>query len=555
MSTLQEQLQAAVALHQSGKLAEARAAYAAVLATEPEQADALHLLGVLCTQIDQDHEQAVTLIDRAIARLPGNATFYANRGISLQHLRRFDAALASYDRAIALKHDYADAWSNRGMILLELKMPEAALASFEGALRFKPNDAQAHFNRANVLKQLRRYEAALAAYDAALAVRPNFPEAHGNRGTLLRTLRRHDEALAAYDRALELRPDYPAALSNRANVLLELQLFEAAEASYDAAIARHPQDPDAHLNKALCLLLAGDFARGWPLYEWRWRSDKHGLRLPDYGLPRLSAEQDPAGQTVLLSAEQGFGDTIQFCRYAALLKARGARVLLHVPSELCALLETLEAADEVIAKRQTAVTADYYCPMLSLPLVFGTTLETIPSSPAYLRADPARVAAWGERLGPRHKPRIGLAWSGNTGNKNDEMRSLSLADVLAALPAGWDYVSLQKDLRQSDAGTLRQHPNMRHFGAELKDFADTAALATHVDLVISVDTSVVHLCGALGLPSWLLLPYAPDWRWLTGRADSPWYPSLRLFRQNRLMRWQSVLDDVGDAVRAAFPAA
>jgi len=502
-------LKQAITACRAGQLVLGRDLCQAVLESDPRHFDALSLLGLIAIQTGR-HEEAIDLFDRAIAVDPRIAVLHANRGLAQRKRGAYAPALASYDRAIALK----------------------------------PDLAEAHLGRGIVLKELGRVDEALGAYDRAIALRPDSAEAHCNRGIVLHEMRRLDDALASFDEAIALKPGFAEAYSNRGVTLHErLQLSEAV-ASYDKAIALRPDHADAHWNKALTLLLAGDFEQGLRLYEWRWRSQRFRARRRHFSQPLWLGEEPVTGETVLLHGEQGLGDTIQFCRYATRVHERGARVILDVQAPLAGLLRTLDGVATVVATGDPLPPFDRHCPLLSLPLAFRTTVAGIPAAPAYLRAAPAKVAAWTETLGPRTGPRIGIVWSGSATNRGGHHRSLALATLLRHLPRRFRYVSLQKELREADRETLDANPQIRHFGPVLRDFTDTAALCALMDRVISIDTSVAHLSAALGRPTAVLLPHCPDWRWMREGTTSPWYPTARLYRQARRDDWESVLDRI-----------
>jgi tetratricopeptide (TPR) repeat protein len=337
---------------------------------------------------------------------------------------------------------------------------------------------------------------------------------------------------------------------NRGNVFNELNRTEEALADYGRAIARKPDHAEAHCNLAVALLLAGDLDRGWVEYEWRRRRPGARLERGSISAPPLWLGDAPIdGKIILLRAEQGFGDTLQFCRYVESVADLNASVILEAQAPLVALLSSLEGASRVIARGSEPPPCDYQCPLLSLPLAFRTHLNTIPSRVKYLEADPDTVRRWQARLGAKLQPRVGLVWSGSTVHRNNN-RPIALAALIAALPKQFQYVSLQKECRAADLEVLREHPEILSFAAELTDFSETAALSECMDLVISIDTSVAHLAAALGKPTWILLAFNPDWRWLLGRDDSPWYPSARLYRQAGIDEWGPVLARVcADLVR------
>jgi len=378
-------------------------------------------------------------------------------------------------------------------------------------------------------------------------MRPGDAAVLNNRGVTLHKLRRFEQALASYDLALASRPDYTEALVNRGVTLSDLTRFDEALASYDQAIALRPDDADAHFFKSLSSLVTGDFERGWIEYEWRRKAPSARITTRHFSKPLWLGEDDIAGRTILLHSEQGFGDTIQFCRYVTLVAARGARVILEVEEPLCELMTSLAGATEVIAKGDPRPDFDWHCPLPSLPLTFKTRLETIPSDVPYLRVSKQAQEHWNALLGTGRGLRIGLAWAGNAKHVRDMERSIGLRDLLPLLEIDARFVSLQKELRAGDAEILSRR-NVLRFGGEFGDFADTAALISQLDLVISVDTAVAHLAGALGKPVWILLTHAPDWRWLLERDHSPWYPNARLFRQSETREWGSVTKRVRDAL-------
>jgi tetratricopeptide (TPR) repeat protein len=541
------------ALAALGQSDEALLSYDRALAVAPDFSEALANRGNALKALGR-LDDALLSYDRALAARPGDAQALFNRGVTLHELKRFEAALASYDAALAASPDYAEALSNRGDALRELGRLQDALLSYDHALAARPDYAEALSNRGNVLKLLRRFDGALASYDAALRLRPDYPEALSNRAVTLQALDRVDEALASCDRALTLAPDSIAALTNRASVLQELRRFDEALATYDRAAAIAPDHAEAQINRALLLLLSGDFANGWPAYEWRRKLPSWAER--GFAQPEWSGE-DIAGQRLLLHAEQGFGDTIQFARYAALAAARGIDVVLEVQPALAPLLGGLFGLDVVAAGRDPLPAFDRHCPLLSLPRLFATTPETIPGGAPYIVAPADRIAAWAPRL-PGEGLRVGLAWSGHPDNVRDHERSIPFARIapLIAIP-GARFVSLQKDIRATDAGDVHRCGDVIDLGGALRDFADTAAIIAQLDLVITVDTAVAHLAGAMGKPVWVLLPRVPDFRWLLDRATSPWYPSARLFRKGQTDTWDDVIAGMANelAARAASSTA
>jgi Flp pilus assembly protein TadD len=490
------------------------------------------------------YDEALATLDRAIALNPEFPHALFNRGNALSGLKRYADALVSYDKAIALSPGFQEALYNRGNALKELDRYADALESFERALAVNPGDCEAHNSRGCVLQGLQRDEEALQSFDRALALKPDYVEALYNRGNVLKDLWRCEEALQSYDRALAFKPDHIEALVNRGNVLQDLGRFDEALASYARALALEPDYAAAHWNESLCRLRTGDFEMGWRKYEWGWETGERGRAKRDFPQPLWLGGQPLNGKAILLHAEQGLGDTLQFCRYAPLVAKKGAKVLLEVPPSLKTLLKHMDGVHGVLATGETLPAFDYHCPLLSLPLAFHTVLQTIPAPGKYIYGDEVSVAAWQNRLGKKVGPRIGLVWSGNAGQRNDRNRAIPLADFVTLLAPGLEYISLQKEVRPADKSLLDVRKDIAHFGGDLRDFADTAALIELVDLVITIDTSAAHLAGAMGKTVWILISSNADFRWLLDRDDSPWYPSARLFRQPALGDWNSVLTKV-----------
>lgn len=527
-----------------GKLDAALATYQHALSMWPNAARAHFGCGVLLERLKR-YDEALASLDRALAVRPNFAAALANRGRLLHVLGRFGEAMASYDRALRLGEDFVIHY-DRGRLLQDLNRPQEALTSYDRALALRPDLVEALCNRGNVLQALGRSAEALASYDRAVELRPDFAEAFSNRGSALLKLNRYSEALASFERAITLRPHYSGALSNRGLVLRQLKRFDEALVSFAEAQSVLPPNAEAHFGEAETLLLRGDFARGWEKYEWRSQGQflRHAQR--DFAQPKWLGREEIAGKTMLLHAEQGLGDTIQFCRYVPLVAERGARIVLEVPDSLRQLLGSLAGAALVVSSGSVLPQFEVQCPLLSLPLAFGTRIETIPSKVPYLTASSQRAADWNARLGPRQGLRFGLAWSGRPHPPN---RSVPLRLLLPLLDEKATFVSLQKDVRPEDASILSERSDFLHFEDALTDFSETAALIANLDLVISIDTSVAHLAGALGKPVWILLQFTPDWRWLLDRDDSPWYPTARLFRQDDSRGWDNVIAQVGDALR------
>jgi len=525
---------------------EALASYDRAIAIRADFAEAHSNRGNVLSALNRS-EEALASFDRAIALRPDYADAHYNRGNTLHELERFAEALESHNRALAARPDYTDALTNRGATLHVLKRYGEALVSLDSSLALNPDNADALINRGATLNTLKRFDEALNDYERALSLSPDNAEALLNQGVTLHEIGRYEEALASYDGALMQRPDDAEALTNRGASLHSLRRFDEALTSYRRALTLEPDYGQAHFNESLCRLVQGDFG-GFGKYEWRWETDQLRDGKQNFTQPLWTGAIDLAGKTILLHAEQGFGDTIQFCRYAPLVAQRAARVILEVPEPLRELIGSLPGGVQIVSRDGTLPDFDVHCPLLSLPYMLGIELSTIPSQVPYLHAPPQAAALWNDRLGATKRPRIGIAWSGNRAYKNDRNRSIALKALLPILGCDATYVSVQRDIEPADADFLRDRA-IPHFGDELKNFADTAALISNVDLVISVDTGVAHLAGALAKPVWILLPFVPDWRWMLDRGDSPWYPTVRLFRQDESRAWDSVIARADAALR------
>lgn len=495
-------------------------------------------------------EAAIESYDRAIALKSDYAEAYSNRGAAFEALKQFSTAINSYNQAIACKPDYAQAFYNRGNALRELKQPQAALESYDKAIAIRVDYAEAYNNRGSALRDLGRFETALESYDKAIAFKADYVKAHNNRGNALSDMRQFHAAVESYDQAIAFKADYAEAYNNRGSALRDLQQSQAAIESYDQAIRLQPDYAKAHLNRSLCLLQMGDFERGWEEYEWRWADDALQKTVRQFTQPLWLGAEPLHGKTILLHAEQGFGDTLQFCIYARLVSDLGARVLLEVQAPLAGLLAGLDGVAQVFKRGEPLPAFDCHCPLLSLPLAFKTSFDSLPVAASYLASLPDKLAQWTDRLGEKSKPRVGLVWSGSTTHKNDRNRSVDLSEWIRFLPDGFQYTSLQKETRARDKETLALHPHIVQLDEEIKDFSDTAALCALMDVVVSVDTSVAHLACAMGRPTWIALPLNPDWRWLLERSDSPWYPSATLYRQERAGDWDSVFSRIGAELEA-----
>ena len=441
---------------------------------------------------------------------------------------------------------------NQGNALMMEGNPQAAEAAYAAAIAANPDHAGALNNRGNALRALDRTEEAIASYQGALRLRPEYFGTLNNIGSALLALQRPDDAEPWLRRAIAANPDYAEACNSLGGALLSLDRPAEALDWFRRAVTLDPEQAQARFGAALAALVLGDYRAGWRDYESRWEDPRFSEDVPDYATP-IWGGSPVTGRAMLVHAEQGLGDTLQFARYLPLLRQRGARITLQVQAPLAGLLAPL--ADRIVAFSPTPRTDpipehEFRCPLMSLPHAFGTRLATVPAAIPYLAADPARVAAWRDRLGPAKGPRIGIAFSGSADHPEDALRSLPAARLIACL-AGAELHVIQTDLRPHDAATLAGRPDIAVHAPALTDFAETAALMMCLDRVVTVDTSLAHLAGALGRPVSILLQHAADFRWLRERTDSPWYPSARLYRQPARGDWTTPLAELTAAFAKA----
>lgn len=573
------------ALRDHGRLDEALAAYRQTTALNPNVPEAFYNMGN--TLRDQGHvDEAVAAFRQTIVLNPNLPEAHNNLGNALRDRGLVDEAMGAYRRAIAVRPHYAEAWCNLGTVLNDKGLRDEAVAACRQAIAHKPEFPEAFYTLGNALVEQGLLDEAIAAFRRGVALNPNLPQIHTNLGNALRDrglleeavvefrrvialnppnqladaynnlgntlcdLGKYEEAVGACRQALGLRPDFPGALTTLGVSLQYQGQLAEAEAAYRRAIAVEAGYPEAHKNLALLLLLRGDFGPGWKEYEWRWRCEhfKHARWNVEQALWDGS---DLRGRTILLHAEQGFGDTIQFIRYLPLVAARAGGVIFECGPELRRLLQGAAGVTRWLAAGDPPPPYDVHCPLMSLPRALGTTAENIPGGGAYLRADAVGKEWWRKELaGDRQRLKVGLVWAGRPTNRNNLSRSITL-QMLAPLGQvpGVSFYSLQKGEARAQARQPPAGMELIDRSAELRDFADTAALLANLDLVIAVDTAVVHLAGAMGKRVWMLLPFMPDWRWQLGREDSPWYPTVRLFRQTTNGEWQSVIQRVAAALR------
>jgi tetratricopeptide (TPR) repeat protein len=573
---------------QAGRTLDAQICCQQALATDSGFADALHLMGLLALRAEQpDH--AIEWFSRAVQH-DQRPAYLLSLGNTLRRQGRLEEAFRPLDRAVEIDIESAEAWKALARLLADLNRHHEATLSFQHVLKLDPRDGDAACQAGLLLLQSGKPEEALALLDRSDQLQPTHAptaqmrglvlqtlgrveEAHvemcrahaldpgeadtcNNMGVLLRKLGRPEEALTWFDKALQLRPDFTAAHGNKAYTLGRQHRFHEALAIYAAVKAANPDSTEMDWNAALLQLLTGNFEAGWAGREARWNVP--GLPIAKYSFwqPMWLGKEPIGGKTILIHQDEGLGDAIQFARYVPMVAALGARVILLVADSLVPLLSRLPGVAECIPRSADRhVAFDTYCGIGSLPLAFGTRLEAIPASVPYLQAaDESRVQAWKQRLGAHDKLRVGLVWSGNPKHGDDHNRSLALRALSPLFDLDATFVSLQKDPRPEDQASLRERPGIVDLTVHLTDFAETAALVSCLDLVITVDTSMAHLAGAMACPTWILLPYTPDYRWMLDRDDSPWYPTARLFRQDATHDYRRVIERVRSELSARIAA-
>ncbi len=537
------------ALREQGHFEELLASQRQTVGQRPDSAQAHNDLGL--TLYEQSKlDESVAAFRQALVVQPDFAEAHNNLGLVRAAQGHHDEAIAAYRRAIACKPTFAEAHNNLGIALRQMGQPEAAVASCREAARLRPELPEAHNNLGSALEELGRYDEAIESLNEALRLRPEFAKAHNNLGIGYWYKGRFDEAAAAYRRAIELMPEMAEAHNNLGNVLRDQGRFDEALACYRQAEELKPNYCDPHWNQSLVWLVQGDFERGWAEYEWRWQLKNFKRRQCSQPLWDGSPLE---GRTILLAAEQGLGDTLQFIRYAPLVRQRGATVLVEVQKPLRQLLSSVSGVDRLLVQGEATPPFDVYAPLLSLPRLLGTTLADVPAQVPYVHADPALVAKWRDELASLPGMKVGIAWQGSPQNRTDRGRSIPLErfEALARLP-GVSLVSLQKGLGSEQIAAVADRFQVIDFSKRLDEesgpFMDTAAVMRHLDVVVTCDSSLAHLAGALGVPVWIGLMLSPDWRWLLDRDDSPWYPTARLFRQTRVGDWHEVFERMAAAL-------
>jgi Flp pilus assembly protein TadD len=547
-----DELLQAKALHRAGRLAEARRIYKRVLIDEPENADALHFLGLLSFQLGHS-AAAVDLMYRALALCPDSPDYHCNLGMVLVKSGQVVEALEVLERALELQPDYPEALDNLALVLEKQGKIGEAIAAWERSLTLKEDlvPALIHVGRAYHLQE--RYDDGLRVLRRAVELSPRNPEGQGYLGCVLRKTGELEQAAVAFRIATQLDPASAEQHSNLGTALFELGDPQQSLAHLEKAVELKPDYIDGHWNLSLTLLALNDWQRGWLEYEWRRHSHQKKGLTRNYPQPEWNG-CDISGRTLLVTTEQGLGDCLQFCRYAPLLAERGAKVIFEAPPQLCEILRGLKGVDCLVAYGEPPPKFDAHVQMMSLPGILGTRIGNVPVEVPYLHADPKREAIWKPKLaGPGFK--VGIAWQGSLTFGNDRFRSIPLRqfEPLAGID-GVRLFSLQKNFGAEQLDQLAGTFTVEQFDPPLDEggtgaFMDTAAVMNHLDLIVTSDTSIAHLAGALGVRVWVALGYGCDWRWLRERDDSPWYPTMRLFRQTTAGDWVGVFSRIAKALR------
>jgi tetratricopeptide (TPR) repeat protein len=588
MSPIETRMEEALQHHRAGEFVRAGEIYAAILDAEPDQPDALHLSGVIAYQSGRQ-DAAIDLITRAIAIDPGQPSFYVNLGNALMEQDRLDEAIECYDKAVQIAPDSAEAcynmgnalrdrgnleeaigWyqkaldlapelheahNNLGAIWMAREHFRAAVGCYRKVLEMRPDDADAYTHLGIACKGEGKWHDAAMCYQKAIRLKPDAPEPYYNLGNLLHEQGRLEEAVALFQEAVALKPDYIDAFDNLGKTWRDLGMLDEAMSCYERSYRLDPDNTETRFDMATLHLLQGDFAQGWAGYESRFARESWKSVYPfRFNILRWKGE-DFCGKRLFVHSEQGLGDSLQFVRYLPMVKELGGEVVLETVNPLMNLFKNLKGIDRLVegpADTHRTMECDLYVPLLSLPGIFETRLETIPSKTPYLFADPRKVRHWGKRLSDKRALRVGLVWAGKA---SDRRRSCPLGEMapLFKVP-GLVFVGLQKGGPAKEVLDLPRDMAFDNVGEMFEDLSDTAAAMEHLDLIISIDTSVAHLAGAMGKPVWVLLLRSPDWRWLMDRRDSPWYPTMRLFRQSRPGRWDEAIREMGHELRALVNA-
>ena len=525
----------AIQHHQVGQLEQAKRKYQEILDTNPQHADSSHLLGLVEYQYG-NYVKAIEHIQQAVLISPEQPVFLNNLGNVLKEMGELDRSVQAYQQALEVAPEDAEIHNNLGVTLKEMGELDRSVQAYQQALEINPQYAEAHNNLGNVLKEMDRLDESLHAYQQALKINPQFVEGYYNIGVFFQEQRKVKESAQAYQKAIQIQPDYVEAHINLGVVLREQVRLKESIQAHQKAIQIQPDYEEAHINLAITFLLQGQLTAGWKEFEWR-RSRKRDFKRPLWDGTPLN------GKSILIYAEQGFGDTIQFVRYIDLLPDANTIIIVVCQPELKTLFKSINRIDTLVTKGEDIPDSDVHVPLLSLPYMFNTTLDTIPARIPYLYLNPEADSVF--HLGDSHDLKIGIVWAGRPTHANDNNRSIDLKWFKCLLDIrNCEFFSLQVGEHREDIKQHGYHHTIKDLGKQFTDFHHTASAILQLDLVISVDTAVAHLAGALGKPVWTLLPFVPDWRWMLDRSDSPWYPSMTLFRQKETGDWSPVFEQL-----------
>jgi len=493
--------------HQTdGHLVKAMFFFTEVLKKKPRQTQAILGTAEIAKQLGK-HQTAHQLLSQVIRLDPSHAEAFELRGNLLQILGRPKDAVNDFSKAIDLGRQTGSIFNSRGIAFAHLRRFDQAISDFSDAIYRQSTLAEAFYNRALAHRKLGNYASAIHDYTTTINLKPDHFQAYNNRGLAHRELRQYSDAIVDFEKSTEINPSFH----------------------------------DGYWNASLCLLALGNFEKGWKLYEYRWSSTSFTSPRRDFLAPLWLGNENLSGKTILLHSEQGLGDSLQFCRYVPLVEALECKVILEIEPQLSRLLRSISSRIQIVEKNSLLPHFDFHCPLMSLPLAFGTSAKTIPENGAYLRVEQDRVKWWRTKLGEKKRPRVGIVWRGNPAHSNDLNRSIPLCDILSELSQDFDWFCLQKDLSKDEETLIETSTNLEHFNGIITDFADTGALSKALDAILCVDTSIAHLGGALGIPVYLLLPYIADFRWQSEGITSPWYQSLKLYRQGPDRAWNDPL--------------
>lgn len=574
--SVQELTNKALKLHQEGQINLAEEIYRSLLDKNPKDPLVLSLMGTIFIQKSKPKE-ALSFFHKSLKLDSSQPLTFGNLAVAEYQLKRYESSLKNFNLAIKLQPNYAEAFNNRGNVLRDLGRNDEALDSYNKAALINPNLLDVYVNRGDFYRKNGDIQTAIKEYEIALRIDSSCISALKKCGDLYYEYSLFDKAIIKFEKLLEIEPNEIStifscaicyqqnnkldkalqlydcfisldknnldALNNKAFIFQSLGDYDKALEIYNNILKLNQHHSSALLNIGIIELTRGNFKDGWNLYEYRWKSVLKDFSR-NFNKPQWNHLESIKGKTLLINAEQGFGDVIQFCRYLKLIKELDAKIIIELPSQLVSLISSIKCDFKIIEKGTKLPSFDFYCPVMSLPSVFKTEIETIPASTPYLFSNKDKRLFWSDKLRAFKKNKIGLAYSGSVTHRNNINRSIPLNKFESILELPFDFFILQKELDVNDQELVINFSNLHALNNEINDFSDTAALIEEMDLVISVDTSVAHLSGALAKETWTLIPYVPDFRWMLDRTDSPWYPEMKLFRQDEKNNWDSCLKNI-----------